>query len=184
VSEENAVFLFGYKNSTRRYLLQISIACVVLSLLLLVLFNQVSAIPLLLTGASLAGELWWNSRKSLKLVETGLLSGDQEIPWSDIVRYTTWGPFGIPLTPIKIQGTTLYLKEESFCIYSTADGYNPLLKKLESLKFPDIKEPVWYQYPKRVVRVLRYTIAFFLSFIFLLVFALSLLVILAVVVGG
>ncbi len=184
MSEENSVFLMGYKNSTRRYLLQISIACVVLSLLLLVLFNQVSAIPLLLTGASLAGELWWNSRKSLKLTDKGLLLGEEEIPWSEIVRYTTWGPLGIPLTPIKIQGVNLYFKEECYCIYSTADGYHDLLKKLESLKFSDPKEPVWYQYPKRVVRVLRYAVAFTLSFLFLLVFALSLLVILAIVVGG
>ena len=184
MTEESATLLLGYKESIRRYLLQATIICGALCLVLL-FFEEIAPIPLLLAAGSLTGELWWRSKKSLCLVDKGLKYGEEFYSWEDIVRYTTWGPVGIPWTPIKLEGLTIYFKNgTSVSLYSRIIGYEQLLQKLKSLSYPPAPEPLWYRYPDRVLRVARYAIASTFALFILLLISLQFLVILAVVIAG
>ncbi len=181
MATENQMMLVGYSESTRRYLLQISVACIAVSLVML-FFGQISLIALLIVIASLTSELWLTSRKPWFFSTEGLLYGTTVVPWSSIQRYTKWGPFGIPWTPFKIQGITLYFPDGTLCVSSRSPAFEMLLRKLETLSYPATPEPLWYQYPPQVLRAIRYAIAFAFAIMCLLIFLLSILIILIAVV--
>lgn len=180
---ENQSLLIGYSASTRRYFLQIAIGSAVFCLFLLIWMGKPSVVPLLLAIASLTSELWWTTRHPMYLMPNGLLHDTKEIPFSAITRFTKWGPFGIPWTPFKIQGVTLYLNDgTSWCISSKAPAFDPLLRCLDALTYPPPPEPLWYHYPPLVMRAIRYIISFALSLLFLLIVAMDFLLILGGVV--
>ena len=179
----NNILLIGYKSSIRRHLLEVFIGCVVISIACLFIFQHINFIPFLVTLASLTGEMWWKSRKSLILQDNALFYGDEKIEWSDITRYTKWDSFSIPFVPWKFEGVTVYYKNTCFCVYSRAVGYDIFLRKLESLSFTTTSTVQWFQYSPRLMRVFRYSLAFALSIAFLLVLSLSLIIILALVIA-
>jgi hypothetical protein len=113
-NQEEYTILVGYKDSTRRYLLQGSVLCATLSLILLFVFGQLLFIPLLATAASLMAEMWYRSRKLLVLKQGNLWYGEEKLSWNDILRYTTWDSFKIPFTPWKWEGVTIYHKTQQF----------------------------------------------------------------------
>lgn len=183
MSIENDNILIGYSASTRRYLLQIAIGSTIFCLFLLIWLEKPSAVPLLFVAACLTGELWWTTRQTLRLIPEGLLYCGKEIPWSTITRYTKWGPFGIPLTPFKVQGVTLYLKDgTSWCISSKAIAFDRLLRQLEQLTYPPAPEPLWHHYPPLVMRAIRYILSVIISILFLLILAADFLLILGGVI--
>jgi len=183
-NQEEYTILVGYKDSTRRYLLQGSVLCATLSLILLFVFGQLLFIPLLATAASLMAEMWYRSRKLLVLKQGNLWYGEEKLSWNDILRYTTWDSFKIPFTPWKWEGVTIYHKTQQFCIYSHVENYDVFLNKLNSLSAHTTPTPLWYQYSPRLVRVIRYVLAFLFSFLFFLILSLSYLIIIAIAVLG
>jgi hypothetical protein len=185
VSEE-AVVLAGYSPAKRVYFLQGFIACILVSVIALLWFKYLDPIPLLFVTASCLGELWWRNKNQLQLVGDGLKYGTAPIPWEQITRYTTWGPIGIPWTPLKFHGITVYLKNGlQFSVYSTAKGFAVLLPKLEGKQFPPLPEAIWYTYPARPIRTLRYVIAFTFALVYMVALAVAkFLLIVALVAAG
>lgn len=192
--EEETLVLSGYVGATRRYFFRGAIICAGLSVIFLVtacywaaMISVIGTIPLLIVVASLMAELWWRSKLPLNFVVNtlSLKYGDEPIPWEDINRYTKWGPIGIPWTPIKFEGVLLYLKTgKTLSVYSYAAGYPLLMQRLQTRQFPAPIEPVWYCYPPRVLRSVRYLLAFLFSILYMLVWVLWHIIILVAAVAG
>lgn len=183
IEQNNNILLIGYSQTTRQRLFLISVISISVSIVCLFIFQHISFIPFLATLASLTGEMWWKSRKSLILRDNALFYGDEKIEWSDITRYTKWDSFSIPFVPWKLDGVTVYYKNTCFCVYSRAVGYDIFLRRLESLSFTTTSTVQWFQYSPRLMRIFRYALAFFLSVAFFLVLSLSLIIILALVIA-
>jgi hypothetical protein len=187
VSDEG-VLLVGYNLGKRHYFLQGFVACVAVCVVAFVwpkLLPQ-KAVPLLFASACLLGELWWRSKYPLHLVDIGFKCGEELIPWEQVSRCTSWGPFGIPWTPLKFQGINIYLKnEQSFSVYSNAPGFSKLQERIQTRQQAPLAEPVWYRYPSRPLRFMRYVVAFLFALIYMVLLAVvELVLIIGLVVGG
>lgn len=184
---DEGVLLVGYHIGKRHYFLQGFVACVLVGVIALTWFKYQEPIPLMFVTACLLGELWWRSKYPLYLVEIGFKYGEEMIPWEQVARCTSWGPIGIPWTPLKFQGINIYLKDDrSFSVYSNAAGFSKLQERLQT-RTPQAStaEPVWYHYPYRPLRFMRYVIAVLFALIYMVVLAvLKLVLIIGLVVGG
>ena len=179
---EEPMLLIGYSGKKREYFLEGFIgSMLIVGVALWLKYHQ--AIPLLFAASCLIGELWWRNKYFLELLPDGLKYGPEPIPWDNVARYTTWGPIGIPWTPIKLEGINLYLKSgQTFTIYSKAPGYAMLLQRLQTKQFPPLPEAVWYSYPARPIRTLRYGLAFLFALVYMVIYAIAQLVLIVGVV--
>lgn len=167
--EEMSIPLAGWTSLKKGYFVEGIIVCTVLGIILYI-FKIKAPLPFIVILISLFAEWWWADRKLLKFTFQGLSRAGDPIPWEKISRYTIWGPVGIPLTPIQLQGMILYLVDgKTLSVSSRAPGYQPLLDRLSQLKLP--APEMWHHYPRGMTRVLRYLAALgFGVFLVLLVF--------------
>ena len=87
-------------------------------------------------------------------------------------------PLGLPLTPFRYRGISLYVNgEKSIHLNSTYRGFEEICELLEKKKIPKSSpSPVWYHYPVVVSRSLRYASAYLFCILYSVFLSFSLLI--------
>ena len=180
MTEESLSIRIGYNPLTMRFFFNGTI--VIFSIIILLYLSQFySLIPILFTIGCMMAEIRWYMRKPMALnlagQTSGISYGNENISWKDFHSYSMWGPIGIPFTPLRYRGIYLHRpNSKPISMNSTFKGFEEVVEMLEKKKVP-VASQTWYQYPKVVLRFLRYLFAFvfctayslFMSFLLLII---------------